>query len=63
MNKLVAILLIIILSPILLLTCLLILLSDGFPVIYKQKRYGKDNKVFELLKFRTMKNNQNMEVT
>ena len=57
MNKLVAILLIIILSPILLLTCLLIMLSDGFPIIYKQKRYGKDNKVFELLKFRTMKQN------
>jgi len=30
--------------------------SDG-PVIFRQKRLGKDGKVFEMLKFRTMKTN------
>lgn len=45
---------IIILSPILLLISLLIIFESGFPILYKQKRVGKDNKDFFLLKFRSM---------
>ena len=29
-------------------------LTDGGPVLYRQKRVGKDGKVFEVIKFRTM---------
>ena len=47
---------IIILSPILLLISLLIIFESGFPILYKQKRVGKENKDFFLLKFRSMNN-------
>lgn len=47
---------IIILSPILLLISLLIIFESGFPILYRQKRVGKDNKDFFLLKFRSMNN-------
>ena len=47
---------IIILSPILLLISLFIVFESGFPILYKQKRVGKDNKDFFLLKFRSMNN-------
>lgn len=33
---------------------LMILVEDGAPVIFKQKRLGKDNRVFTFYKFRTM---------
>ena len=36
---------------------LLILLDDGFPIFFIQKRVGKDYSFFELYKFRTMKKN------
>ena len=44
-------------SPILLLISILIILIDGGPVIFKQKRIGKGNTSFILYKFRSMKNN------
>ena len=47
---------IIILSPILLLISLFIVFESGFPILYRQKRVGKDNKDFFLLKFRSMNN-------
>lgn len=36
---------------------LIILLFDGGPVLYKGKRLGKNETVFPMYKFRTMKNN------
>ncbi len=44
----------IILSPIFLLSCFLIKIQDGGPILIKQKRTGKNNKTFKLLKLRSM---------
>jgi undecaprenyl phosphate N,N'-diacetylbacillosamine 1-phosphate transferase len=49
-----SILAIIILSPIFLITALLVKLKLGSPIIFKQKRPGKDEKIFTMYKFRTM---------
>ena len=46
---------IIILSPVILVISLLVLISSGRPVIFKQQRVGYKNKVFTIYKFRTMK--------
>ncbi|MCI1903076.1 MAG: sugar transferase [Enterococcaceae bacterium] len=46
---------IIILSPILLLLALAIKLDSKGPVIFQQKRVGQNKKHFQILKFRTMK--------
>ena len=42
-------------SPILLLSAIAIKLTSRGPVIYRQQRVGRDGKVFELWKLRTMK--------
>lgn len=47
---------IILLSPLFLVVSVVILLDDGGPVLFKQERVGKDNKLFNVYKFRTMKN-------
>ena len=44
----------IILSPVLAITALCIKIDSKGPVIFKQQRLGKDGKVFEILKFRSM---------
>lgn len=40
--------------PLLLIISLMIWLTDGLPIIFKQKRLGKNGRVFILYKFRTM---------
>jgi len=54
-NRIAALILLIILSPIFLLVGLLIFLQDGFPVFFKQKRVGVNYSFFYIYKFRTMK--------
>lgn len=44
----------IVLSPVILILSVLIKLDSKGPVLFKQKRVGKDKKYFEILKFRTM---------
>lgn len=44
----------IILSPILLITAILIKIKLGSPIFFIQDRVGKDGKVFKMIKFRTM---------
>lgn len=44
----------IVLAPVMLVTALLVRVKLGSPVIFKQKRPGKDEKIFTLYKFRTM---------
>lgn len=50
-----AILLVLITSPIMLLTAIIIKLSDGGPVFYKQVRCTINNKEFHIIKFRSMR--------
>ena len=46
---------VIILSPLFLIVSVGVLISDGSPVFFRQKRVGKNNELFEIYKFRTMK--------
>ncbi len=50
-----SLLLIIILSPVFLLISLIVLIDAGTPVIFRQYRVGKNNKLFYIYKFRTMR--------
>lgn len=45
----------IVLSPVLLICAILIRINLGSPIFFRQKRIGKGNKEFEMIKFRTMK--------
>ena len=45
---------IIVLSPVMLVTAFLVRVKLGSPVIFKQKRPGKNEKIFETYKFRSM---------
>ena len=51
-----AIFAIIILSPILVIVALLVRIKLGSPVLFKQNRPGKDGRIFQLYKFRSMTN-------
>lgn len=46
---------IIVLTPIFIICAILIRTNLGSPIFFKQRRIGKDNKEFEMIKFRTMK--------
>lgn len=45
------------LIPFIIIASILIIIYDGNPIFFKQKRVGVNNKIFNLYKFRTMKNN------
>jgi O-antigen biosynthesis protein WbqP len=47
----------IIVTPIILIAMIAIFLEDRFPLIFIQKRYGKNRKIFYIYKLRTMKKN------
>ncbi|WDH75418.1 sugar transferase [Exiguobacterium marinum] len=53
-DLLLAIVALVLLSPLIVGTALLIRLKLGGPVLFKQKRPGKDGVIFEMIKFRTM---------
>ncbi len=57
LNRIFAFILIIILSPLFILVTLIILIEDGFPVLFYQKRIGKNLTFFKIYKFRSMKKN------
>tara|TARA_B000000477_G_scaffold34023_1_gene29023 strand:- start:49 stop:609 length:561 start_codon:yes stop_codon:yes gene_type:complete len=54
-QKIIAFSLAITLSPIIIIVILVILIDDGYPIIYVQKNYGLNHNPFDLYKFRTMK--------
>ena len=45
---------IVVLSPVMAVTAVLVRVKLGSPVIFKQRRPGKDEKIFEMYKFRSM---------
>lgn len=53
-----ALLLLIFLSPLIVMTALLILVSIGRPIFFTQQRPGQYGKIFTIFKFRTMGNDQ-----
>ena len=56
-NRLFALFLLVVLSPVFLLVGLIILLEDGVPVFFTQKRVGSHYTFFQIYKFRSMKKN------
>ena len=56
-NRILSLLLLLLLSPLFLLVALLILVEDGAPVFFKQKRVGVNYSFFPIYKFRSMKKN------
>lgn len=54
LDLILAIILLIILSPIYIVISLLIVIETGFPIFYKADRGGYNNKTFKIFKFRTM---------
>jgi O-antigen biosynthesis protein WbqP len=57
LNQLFALMILIILSPIFLIVAFFILLEDGLPIFFKQKRVGVNYTFFIIYKFRSMKKN------
>lgn len=57
LNRTLALLMLIILSPVFLIVILLIIIDDGLPVFFIQKRVGINYTFFNLYKFRSMKKN------
>ena len=55
MSKIFSLILLTCLSPILLIVAITIIVDDGFPVLFRQKRMGQNNAHFWIYKFRTMK--------
>ena len=59
LDKLFSLLALILMSPIILIFSILILIEDGFPIFFKQKRTGWDGKSFNIFKLRSIKNMKN----
>ena len=54
-SSLIALIILILLSPVYLLIALIIFIDDGFPIIITQNRTGQNDTTFQFYKFRTMK--------
>ncbi len=57
LDRILALLMLIILSPIFIIVALFIILDDGSPIFFTQKRVGINYSFFKMYKFRTMKKN------
>ena len=57
LSRLIAFIILLILSPVLMFVALFILLEDGFPIFFIQKRVGINYTFFKIYKFRSMKKN------
>lgn len=61
MDFFLSLLAIIVLSPVLLIVAILVRIKLGSPVLFKQQRPGKDEKIFTMYKFRTMTDKKDEE--
>jgi len=52
-DRVFALVLLVVLSPVILCTALAVLVSSRGPVLLRQRRIGRDGKVFDLYKFRS----------
>ena len=57
LSRLFALILLILLCPIIILVSFFILIEDGFPIFFTQKRVGMNYSFFHIYKFRSMKKN------
>lgn len=57
MNRFIAVLLLLLLLPVFMAVGLIILIEDGSPIFFKQKRVGVNYTFFNIYKFRSMKKN------
>ena len=56
-RKIVSLIFLIVFLPIALIASIAIIINDGYPILFKQKRVGLDSAIFWIYKFRTMKKN------
>ena len=56
-NRFLAIILLILFSPIFIFVAIAIIFEDGFPILFTQKRVGINYSFFKIYKFRSMKKN------
>lgn len=56
-TRLIALVFLLILSPLFIILTLLIFIEDGFPILFTQKRVGINYTFFKIYKFRSMKKN------
>lgn len=61
MDFILALMALVVLSPILLIVAILVRVKLGSPIIFTQERPGKDEKIFKLYKFRTMTDERDEE--
>lgn len=61
MDIILSLIAIIILFPIYIIISVLVLIFMGWPIIFKQPRPGKDEKIFNMYKFRTMTNKKDKD--
>ena len=57
LNRLLALILLLFFFPLFLIVALAILIEDGFPILFTQKRVGINYTFFKIYKFRSMKKN------
>ena len=57
LNRIFALLMLFILTPLFLIVAIAIIIEDGFPIFFSQKRVGINYSFFHIYKFRSMKKN------
>lgn len=57
LSRLLAIIVLLLLSPVFIIVGITIVFEDGMPLFFKQKRVGINNSIFLIYKFRSMKKN------
>jgi lipopolysaccharide/colanic/teichoic acid biosynthesis glycosyltransferase len=61
LDRLVAAIVLLILSPVLLIVGIAIYIRMGIPIVFSQQRPGKDGRIFTCYKFRTMTNDRDQQ--